>query len=169
MKSTQVSVEQKLIDSLRIVSEDIKQEAMDQPTLFLAAARYRVDMMRKRAKAGAELEAKKARLTVAIRNKKNEKGEKMTEGTLKATIEKNEVVMAMRDASDRAYEDEEFAKLLVEAYRQRRDSIRIVADMQAYEGMREGAEVERIEQNKLLHAEARKLVDMRVKAKSHKL
>lgn len=152
---------EELIKKLAIIDSDIRREAMNQPTLFIEAARYRVDKMQERARIGAELESTRASLAVNIRNKKNAQGEKITEGGLKERLEKHSAIKTLRDRSDRAYEDEEFAKLLLEAYRQRRDGIRIIADMESYEGFKEGAEVERMDQRRKLTGTARKLQSRR--------
>jgi hypothetical protein len=150
-----------LLEEVPVIEEDVQREAVKQVELFVKAARLRVEAMRKQHRAGAELEAKKAGLAVAIRNKKNLLGEKITEGALKEKLEMHSLVRKLREESDQAYEHEELAKLVLEALRQRRDAIRVIADMQAYEGMREGAEVERISQRKKLVGEVRKIQSRR--------
>jgi hypothetical protein len=56
---------------------------------------------------------------------------------------------------------EEFAKLLLEAFRMRRDSLRIIAEGQLAEGRRESGEVERIEARSRLVRKARELDEER--------
>jgi uncharacterized protein YwbE len=144
-----------LIDELQVIDADIKREAVNQVGLFIRAARLRVDAMRARARSSAELESRRAGLAVAIRNKKDAKGGKLTEGALKEKLETHSVVKMLREKSDRTYEVEELTKLILEVCRQRRDSIRIIAEMQSLEGSREGAEVERLEQRRRLSNKAR--------------
>lgn len=151
-----------LIDLLAVISEDIMAEAVRQPTLFIKAARYRVDRMRVRAQKEQELDVTRSRLATKIRNKKDEQGKKIyTEGAVKERVEVQEKVRRLRGELDRAFEEEDFSKSLMEAYRQRNSAIKIIADMQQYEGMREGVEIERNEQSRKLRSAARKLTDKR--------
>ena len=151
-----------LIDLLAVIDEDIKATAWNQPTLFIKAARYRVDRMRIRAQKEQELDVTKSRLATKIRNKKDEQGKKVyTEGAVKERVEVQEKVRRLRGELDRAFEEEDFSKSLMEAYRQRNSAIKIIADMQAYEGMREGVAIERGEQSRKLRNVTRKLTDKR--------
>lgn len=146
-----------LLGQLPVLDENILAEAVRQPLLFVEAARYRVQKMRKRALAGAKLEAERARIALKIRNKKNAQGDKMTEGALKERLETSPLIQNLRRASDAAYEEEEWAKLILEAYRQRNSAIKVVAEAETYEGHREGAVIERGEQHRKLVASARRL------------
>ena len=150
-----------LIEALEIVNENVQIEAMRQPGLFVDAARYRVEKMRERAVVSAELDAWRAHLAMTTRNKKGKKGEKITEGALKELLELSPRNKRLRGESDRAYEHEELSKLILEAYRQRMSALKIIAEAQVFEGMREGSEIERQEQSRKLRNTARKLLDKR--------
>jgi hypothetical protein len=147
-----------LISHLGLVDENILAEAAKQPILFIDAARYRVAAMRRRAQINAELDYKRSRIALTIRARKDAAGEKkFTEAALKEKVESQTVIRELRDKTERSYEAEEFSKLILEAYRMRRDAIRIIAEAQVAEGMRGSSEVERVEQNRRLHNVAREL------------
>lgn len=148
----------KLIDSLAIVDENILAEAAQQPLLFIAAVRYRVRKMRLKAQAEAALEQHDSGLDLRIRARGNKRGEKYTEGTIKATIRTNGPHKELQALYDQAAAEEEFAKGLLEAYRMRRDAIRVLAEAQQYEGIKDTAELDRIREQRKISAQARKLV-----------
>ena len=144
-----------LIKELSVLDENVLAEAARQPALFIDAARYRVSKMRKRAQANAALEARWSHLALRIRAQKNEEGERrLTEAALKASVESRRSVKELRAGLERAYEEEEFSKLILEAYRMRRDAIRIIAEAQNIEGIRGTKELEHIEQRNRLRKEA---------------
>lgn len=145
-----------LIGRLVIVDVNVKNEAMEQPMLFIQAARYRVARMRDVSRAKSELEATMSGLSLVVRAKGRGQ-ERMTEGYVKARILKNPKTKLLQRALQKAEEREEFSRLLLEAFRMRRDAIRIIAEMQNYEGIRGTAEVERLEQNRKLANTALKL------------
>lgn len=150
-----------LIENLALVDENILAEAARQPLLFIDAVRYRVHAMRKRSQAVAELDYRKSRLALSIRGKRSEAGEKATNALVDAMVEKHSIVRGLRDNVERAFELEEFSKLILEAYRMRRDAIRVIAESQIAEGRSGVNEVERIEQSKRIRASVRKLDEKR--------
>lgn len=146
-----------LIEQLAILDENVLAEAARQPQQFMRVARYRVSKMRKRSQAVAAVEYQRYRKALAIRAAKNSEGEKITEGAIKERVELSSRTQALRDVMERSFAEEELAKLLLEAYRIRRDSIRIIAEAQVYEASRETAEIEKVTARQKLAAEARKL------------
>lgn len=151
-----------LIRDLGVVSENILAEAARQPTMFIQAARYRVGKMRKRAEAIAAYDYHVANLAMKTRNRRNASGEKpYTEGALKEKVACNSDTRRLQTIQDRAYEEEEFSKQILRAFEMRRDAIRIIADAQNREVLREGSEVDRIQQKNKLRSEARKLEERR--------
>lgn len=148
-----------LVTKLPIIDEDVLTEASRQPLLFLEAARYRVVKMRKRSQATARYEAAKAQVSLLIRRS----GEKKTEGEVKARIEKNKDLRTLQRELDESYEQEEFSKLLLEAYRQRHSILKILAEHKIYEGNRETFEIEKNEQHRKLVNSARRLQEHRHK------
>jgi hypothetical protein len=146
-----------LIDQLPIVSENVIAEAAVQSQLFIQAAAYRVERMRARAQATAELEQHRAKVGLRERARKDIEGKKPTEAATNARIELDSNTMRLRRRLDEAHTREELSKLILEAYRMRRDSIRILAEHLLYNTTREGAEVERIEENRRIRNQARSL------------
>ena len=147
-----------LIARLPLVDTNILDEAAKQPGLFADAALYRVEKMRQRAEAISQLDYFRAKLALHIRASKDEKGQKITEGALKERLEVNKTHRALRVGMERAYEEEEFSKLLLEVLRQRRDGIRIIAEARMYDSTPN--EVERVVRRKLV-GDARRLEQQR--------
>lgn len=148
-----------LIEKLTVVDENILAEAARQPLLFVDAARYRVHKMRRRAQADAALDY--ARSSLGLKTRKAPSEDRLTEGAVKAIIDTDKNICVLRAGLDEAEAQEELAKLILEAYRYRRDAIRILAEARVYEGMRETAEVEKIETRRKLSRKARELEDRR--------
>jgi hypothetical protein len=150
-----------LIKRLPLVDENILAEAAKQPMLFIDAARYRVAKMRSRLKSEATLEYATAAVALKIRVRRAD-GEKLTEGAVKAKVAKNLSLRTLRTACDDSTAREEFSKLILEAYRMRRDGIRIIADAHNYEGVKESSELQRIETRRKMVKRARALEEKRL-------
>ena len=148
---------EKLIRSLVIVEEDILREAAEHPLRFVAAARYRVFHMRQVATLESQLELKRSRLGLKIRAAKDTEGKKPTEGYVAQCIEVSSETIRLREEVDKAHALEELSKLILEAYRMRRDCLRILADYQNIQGMREVKEVESMDARRKLVSTAREL------------
>lgn len=109
----------RLIDQLDFSEEEVEHAAMEQPRLFLEAARLRVQKMRKRAQAKMAFESEKARTRIH------------TVGTVQHKADKSILVKTVRVAERRleaALREEEFTKALMEAFRERKDATRIIVD-----------------------------------------
>ncbi len=146
-----------LINKLPLVAENIFAEAAMQPILFVQAAEYRVGKMRKRASASAALEQHQAATALEIRGKKNAEGKKDTEAAIKEQVELNKATKALRQQHEAAHAQEQFSMLLLEAYRMRRDAIRVLADQALYNRPRESSELDHIEESMQLRNQARHL------------
>jgi len=131
------------------------------PDLFVQASRYRVSKMRATYAAKATLDEYEADRGLSVRQRLEDRGEKRTEKDIKSRVIKDKEYKRLRREVHRAEAREEFSKLVLEAFRMRRDAIRIIADHQHWEGGRQAAEVERIEQRKRLINEARELTNRR--------
>lgn len=108
-----------LIKQLDFSEEEVEHAAMEQPGLFLEAARIRVQKMRKRAQAKMAFEAESARTRLHIA------------GTVQHKKDKSILVKSVRIAERRyeaALREEEFAKALMEAFRERKDATKIIVD-----------------------------------------
>lgn len=151
-----------LIKKLAIIDENILVEAANQPLLYMEAAKYRVARMRKKAEAVARLESERSLLGLKLRKQKDETGKKAhTEDGVKARTELALIKSGARAALDRANEYEELSKLLLEALRQRRDAIRVIAEAHNISGMREDKEISRIQELRATKSRARDLLRQR--------
>ena len=150
-----------LIKRLPLVDENILAEAALQPLRFVDSARFRVVAMKQRAQAAAELEYKRSRLGQIIRARGAEAGERITDKSCNERVEQHSQIREMRDKLDRALEVEEFARLIMEAYRMRRDAIRVIAETQIAEGVKETREIDHIDQRRKIHNAARRLEERR--------
>lgn len=151
-----------LIESLTLVDENVRNEAVRQPILFIEAARYRVLCMRRRARAENEAELFSSQLGLRIRAR-GAGGDRITNDYIKARVQKNTKFIELQSALNKATANEEFSKLLLEAFRMRRDAIRVIADAQGYEAAKLDYEAERVDQTRRLSIEARKLQAKRPK------
>lgn len=150
-----------LIEKLPLVDTNILEEAARQPLLFIEASRHRVDCMRKRAQAAARVDYFEARVATVIRTRHKDAGKRISEAGIRELVGQNKKLrQAQRDLS-RAEEDEEFSKLLLDAFKQRRDAIRITAETRIAEGMRESHELDRIDERRKLANTTRRLVEQR--------
>lgn len=152
-----------IIESVAIVAENVNTEAIRQPMLFIEAAQYRVATMRVRARAKAELEVFEAEFSFKVR-KAGQGGERITEGHVKARLVRHPKRQRLQAVLDRAEEQEELGRLILEAYRHRRDALKIIAEGQIAEGIKESSEIEKAEQHRRLSLEARKLHSRRARA-----
>lgn len=152
-----------IIAKLPILDENILLEAANQPQLFVEAARYRVAKMRNRAQALARYEVWCSELGLHYRRTKTGGDRRITEGEIKDRIRISKKARFYDTKLQEAFAQEEFSKLLLEALRMRRDAIRVIADARVSEGIREGAEVERIEARRKLINKARDLESRRRK------
>jgi hypothetical protein len=152
----------KLIERLPIVRENILEEAATQPARFLDAANYRVAAMRQRMQAVAKIEYFRSKAKLYLRRKKRDSGDKMTEWALADRVEVSPTHRRLRAEMEQAQQMEEFSKLIVEAYRMRRDAIRSIADAENTAVLRGSAELEGIAARRKLRDKARELARQRI-------
>lgn len=119
----------KLLKALDFTPETIAQAATEQPGLFMVAAEYRVDKLRARATAAVAHERIRAEQSLKLRAEARESGEKLTEAGIQDHLAVNRYAQEAAGSLAAAEESEEFAKLLLEAYRMRRDCLRVVAEL----------------------------------------
>lgn len=118
-----------LLDSLDFSDEDVVEAAKKQAKLFLEAARFRVRKMRERIGAEAKYKALQASKGAKYRKSLATTGARVTEGQISERVTANAEVKRALEAFQEAQEVEEFSKLLLEAYRMRRDSAKVVAEL----------------------------------------
>ena len=120
-----------LMDKLDFSEEAVLQANREQPSLFLEASRYRVKKMRTRIQSESNLKAEQANASMFLRlkKKKAEKGSSFTEGYIKDKVTVHPGVIEAQAQEDNAQVYEEWAKLLLEAYRQRGHAIKTLAEI----------------------------------------
>lgn len=118
-----------LLKHLDFSPEDVVRSASLQPRLFMQAAEYRMEKFRARTTAKMHRDVVKAEQSLQLREEARNAGEKITEAIVEASLLKVPEVLEAEAEYAAADEAQEFAWLLVEAYRQRRDCLRIVSDL----------------------------------------
>jgi hypothetical protein len=117
----------RLLGDLDFPEEELARAAREQPSLFLEASRYRVRCMRRRIRAKAALESVYSE--VALRYREKKQADKLTEKAIANKVIAHPNVITAQKELDSAEVAEEYSKLLVEAYRQRKDACKILADI----------------------------------------
>lgn len=121
---------QGLIEKLDFSEENILVANREQPSLFLEASRYRVKKMRGRIQAESNLKAEEAKAGLFLRAKKKLAPKAgVTEGYIKDKIFVHPEVVIARERLDKSQVYEEWAKLLLETYRQRGRTIQTLAEL----------------------------------------
>lgn len=118
-----------LMDNLKFSAETLQRDAMEQPQLFFAACEYRVEKMHTRAEAAVRYKTVRAETEFAIRRTAAAAGERITEGTVSNRLECDSELGELYRKLMAAEEAEEIAIRLMDAFRMRRDMLRVVADL----------------------------------------
>jgi len=157
-------VEKRLIKALQIVDENIKNEAAGQPLLFVEAARYRVACMRELSRAKTDLEAWRSQTWLKVKAKldaeaKETGGGRVVNDQISAVVQRSKEFFSLTDAVADAEARDEFSRLLLEAYRQRMNGLKIMADADSFEF----AQAAKEDANRKLSKKAREMYDSRGK------
>ena len=120
---------ERLLKKLDFSPEGVVDAAAEQPRLFIQAGEYRIAMFRRKLEASARYDLERSKHSLSIREESRESGEKITEAGITDRLNTNpQVITASKDLTD-AEEGEEAGRLLLEAFRVRRDCLRIVAEL----------------------------------------
>lgn len=117
-----------LLKALDFDEAQAVEAASKQPRLYFQASQLRVQFMRKRIMLQSRTDIIKARLSLQVRAELIAKGEKPIAALVSAGVLTHPDYEAHLVKLERAREKEEAAKMLVEAFRQRRDALKIVGD-----------------------------------------
>lgn len=133
-----------LVHKLAFSQDNVMNAAAEQPVLFFDAAEYRVAVYRKYMVAKQELATVRAAVSLAIREAAVKAQEKTTEGLIEARVLLDDNVNIAQQACQDADVEEESSKLLLEAYRMRRDSLKVMmewrgADLRAQQAQEFGS------------------------------
>jgi hypothetical protein len=118
---------EELTAKLAFSEETILRDVGQQPLLFMEAARLRMQAARKLGRLKMNLELAELSVGGRYRQQLESSGERVTEKRIEELVGQDGFVMAARtDYLDAKYRDE-LTDLVVEAFRQRRDCLRIVS------------------------------------------
>jgi hypothetical protein len=109
----------KLLDSIYFAEEDVATANLDQPTLMLAVARYRIQCMRERMRCDSALKLISSQEAYRYRKKTTINGKALTESGIKEKTGMNKYVHRAQRELDEALVNEELAKQLFEVFKQR--------------------------------------------------
>lgn len=125
----------KLVDQLRFDVDNLERATLNQPKLYLTASRLRAQIMQKSARAKRRYDqlVSEKKLKLRRQNFGKGKGDKLTEGGLTDTVSMSPMVRKARMRLDRLEALEELSKLLVDTFRQRRDTIRNLIEIKSAE------------------------------------
>ena len=142
MKETKPNSVITLLSKIDFSPDNVVDAAAEQPVLFVRAIQYRLECLITKTNAKMAWETAQAEKELKIRKEYRDAGEKITEGNIDAlTLLDPDVAAACKKFSD-AETYEEYSKLVVEAFRMRRDCLRIVDDMTRDEmGLQKAAEL----------------------------
>lgn len=131
--TTPVNVK-RLVKSLAIEEDQIEDAAMENPRLIWEAGRYRIMKMVRTQQAVFSYERAYAEKRLKGRSRKAESGKReFTEGAVSDYALVSPQIGDLKREMDKAYADEEIAKLLLECFKQRRDMIKAIATIRASE------------------------------------
>lgn len=125
---------QELLDGLQFSGEALERAALEQAPLFVKAASFRVQAMAKRFQFESAVKVLEATLSERLRTEADESGARIVQAEVQAAQQLDSSCSAARKQLQEAELEEEFAKLLLEGYRMRRDSMRIISEQRAVEG-----------------------------------
>lgn len=120
-----------LFEQIDFEDEDILNASKIQSNLFLQAGRLYIQSMRKRVAAEAKLKMLTSRYSLRIRKELSEdaSGGRVTEGHVAARLMRKPRILEATRKFDMRREHEEFCKLLLESFRMRRDTLKIVGNL----------------------------------------
>lgn len=119
----------KLIRRLSYSDEQVTEAARKQGILFLDAAIFRTQLMKRRQRIEAKLKELRSTLASTVRDRLTDSGQRVTDKAVEEVINKNVRVNKLESKLASYIRYEEGAKLLLEAYRMRSASFKTVTDM----------------------------------------
>ena len=118
-----------LLQSIDFSTDNVVEAAAKNPGLFVQAIEFRFQCLRKRNAAKMAWEKQMAQADLNIRKAARESGEKITERYIEEQVLLDSGVSFLAEQFSAADEMDEYSKLLVEAFRMRRDCLKIVGDL----------------------------------------
>jgi len=122
----ELSIPPLLLEQIAFQPEELIEAAATQPSLFEAAASWRVRVMRARMTADTALKSTSAGEAQSIRDSYVAAGGKLTEAGLQENLQLNKKVQRATADLQKLQELEAYALLVLEALRMRRDSLLVL-------------------------------------------
>lgn len=117
-----------LLEKLEFGDETISDAVLEQASLYMASADYRIEQMRKRMRKELHFDRIRAHYALEIRN--NHQGKKtLTEAHIKEQLEEIDEYLKVRKELEELEVAEKWAELLVRAYEMRRDALKMYVQM----------------------------------------
>jgi hypothetical protein len=122
-----------LLNKIDFSPDNVVEAASVNPGLYVRAIEYRLQCLTEKSRQDMNHKRLRAETELEIRRHAKANDEKITEDHIKAKLLLNKDVSAAGEQAQQAETMDEYSKLVVEAFRMRRDSLRIVADMSRQE------------------------------------
>lgn len=125
----------KLIEDLDFPEEELETAALHQAALFERASRFYIRAMRHTLQLKSALQEREARLSLAIRKVAQEeaaaagKSRSASEAQISARVKSSKTIAEGYVKLHQAETDEEYLRLLLDAFKMRRDTIRVLAEL----------------------------------------
>ena len=129
MKQTKPTDIQSLLDQIPFDAANVQEAAAANPALFVKSIEYRIDSFRARTAAKMALEEAEAQKDVDLRKEARTTGDKITEKNIEQLLTLSPRIKQKREEYSQAEALDEYSKLVVEAFRMRRDCLRIIGDL----------------------------------------
>lgn len=120
---------EELIGKLSFSPETIIEAAMEQPSLFAEMSGLRAEAMREAARAKWDHELSCSEVANAFRHEDAETGFKTTENNIAERVRLEPAIAIAVGKKNETEALEEQSRLLIDAFRMRRDCLRIIADL----------------------------------------
>ena len=118
-----------LLAKIDFSPDNVVHAASVNSVLFVDAITYRLSCLEKKTAAKMAWEKGRAEKELTIRQKARETGEKITEGNIDAQLLVDKTVSGLAEKLSRTEVLDAYSQLVVEAFRMRRDCLRIVEGM----------------------------------------
>jgi len=147
---------QHLMDKLPIGVSTLERDAIEQPQLYLEALELRLETSHRRTAMEMNRNQVKAEIEAAFRIQCESDGKRATERIVDNHLETHPDVQRATKRLWAATEVDEMAKALVDAYRMRKDMIRVASDLTSMDVRREEAMKLMTQENERLRTLAEK-------------
>lgn len=118
-----------LLDQIEFSPENVVQATAVNSVLFKQSLDYRLERMLEKSRVDMNNKRVRAETELSIREKAKQRGEKITESHISSLLIIHPLIVTSDDELENAKTYDEYSKLVVEAFRMRRDCLKIVAEV----------------------------------------